>query len=57
MKSADHFKDQTYFLSTVPQSSLLNTLFPIGHMTKREVKEIAIENGLHRIAKKKEVGA
>ncbi|XP_019855017.1 PREDICTED: uncharacterized protein LOC100637194 isoform X1 [Amphimedon queenslandica] len=54
MKSADHFKDQTYFLSTVSQSSLLNTLFPIGHLTKKEVKEIAIENGLHRIAKKKE---
>lgn len=54
MQSRDTFKDQTFFLSQVPQSSLRRCMFPIGSMNKYEVKEIADKINLHKIARKKE---
>jgi len=54
LKSADLVKDQTYFLSQVPQSALARTLFPVGGLTKDTVKRIASENGLDDVAKRKE---
>ena len=47
-------KDQTYFLSQVPQSALAKTLFPVGGLTKDTVKRIASENGLDDVARRKE---
>ena len=47
-------KDQTYFLSQVPQSSLAKTIFPVGGLTKNTVKRIASENGLDDVARRKE---
>jgi tRNA-uridine 2-sulfurtransferase len=43
---ADRAKDQTYFLFGLTQEQLARTLFPLGHMTKPEVREIAREHGL-----------
>lgn len=54
LKAEDTFKDQTFFLSQVPQSALRRCMFPVGSMNKHEVKEIADKIGLDKIARKKE---
>lgn len=56
LQAADSFKDQTFFLSQVPQDALRRTLFPLGGLTKEFVKKIAAENRLHHVLQKKEVG-
>src|SRR5215471_4546138 len=45
-RGIDASKDQTYFLFGLTQPQLARTLFPIGGMNKREVREIARELGL-----------
>lgn len=44
-------KDQSYFLYGALQQELAETLFPVGHMTKDEVREIAREHGIVTAAK------
>ena len=39
-RPADHSKDQTYFLFGLTQEQLSRTLFPLGDMTKPEVREL-----------------
>lgn len=41
LAGADNHKDQTYFLWQVPQKRLQKTLFPIGHLKKNQVREVA----------------
>jgi tRNA-specific 2-thiouridylase len=45
-RPADRSKDQTYFLFGLTQEQLSRTLFPLGEMTKPEVRELAREHGL-----------
>ncbi len=45
-KAADLKKDQTYFLYRLTQDQLAHTLFPLGNMTKEEVRILAKERGL-----------
>jgi tRNA-specific 2-thiouridylase len=45
-RPADHSKDQTYFLFGLTQDQLRRTLFPLGDMTKPEVRELARKHGL-----------
>jgi tRNA-specific 2-thiouridylase len=45
-RPADLAKDQTYFLFGLTQAQLAHTLFPLGRMTKPEVREIARRHGL-----------
>ena len=45
-KAADPTKDQTYFLWQLTQHQLAHTMFPLGGMTKAEVRAIAEQNGL-----------
>jgi tRNA-specific 2-thiouridylase len=45
-RPADHSKDQTYFLFGLTQEQLSRTLFPLGGMTKPEVRERARLHGL-----------
>ncbi len=45
-RPADHSKDQTYFLFGLTQEQLSRTLFPLGDMTKPEVRESARQHGL-----------
>jgi tRNA-specific 2-thiouridylase len=42
----DRAKDQTYFLFGLTQEQLAHTLFPLGRLTKPEVRRIAREHGL-----------
>ncbi len=42
----DRAKDQTYFLFGLTQEQLSRTLFPLGGMTKAEVREVARRHGL-----------
>ena len=42
----DYAKDQTYFLFGLTQEQLSRTLFPLGNMTKPEVREFARQAGL-----------
>lgn len=44
-KAADTAKDQTYFLACLNQEQLSHTLFPLGTLTKEQVREIAREQG------------
>jgi tRNA-uridine 2-sulfurtransferase len=41
LRAVDTSKDQTYFLFGLTQSQLARTLFPLGGMTKPEVRELA----------------
>ncbi len=53
LTSADSWKDQTYFLFTIPETLVPHLKFPIGHLNKTEVRKIAEEKGL-TVAKKKD---
>ncbi|CAM6115891.1 unnamed protein product [Calypogeia fissa] len=44
--SADEAKDQTYFLSQLSQAQLSGLMFPLGELTKVEVREVAAAMGL-----------
>ena len=44
-RAADRAKDQTYFLACLDQEQLAHILFPLGGLTKTEVRTIAEENG------------
>jgi tRNA-specific 2-thiouridylase len=54
--AADTAKDQTYFLYRVTEDALKKTLFPLGKMTKPEVRQKAEEFGLATAAKKDSQG-
>jgi tRNA-specific 2-thiouridylase len=56
LRGADPNKDQTYFLYMVGKEQLARTLFPIGHLTKPEVRRIAEEAGLATAKKKDSTG-
>ncbi len=43
LKWIDHNKDQSYFLSGLNQEQLASSLFPLGELTKDEVRKIAQE--------------
>lgn len=47
----DEEKDQTYFLYRMPEASLKKTLFPLGHLTKPQVRAKAAELGLPTASK------
>ncbi len=52
----DGNKDQSYFLCQLSQDQLAKTLFPIGELTKPEVRQIAAENNLVTADKKDSQG-
>lgn len=52
----DSNKDQSYFLCQLNQYQLSKTLFPIGNLTKPEVRQIASEIGLVTANKKDSQG-
>ena len=52
----DKTKDQSYFLSELSQNDLQHTLFPIGNLTKTEVRKIAKKNNFPNWNKKSTSG-
>jgi tRNA-specific 2-thiouridylase len=55
-QAVDQKKDQTYFLYRIAEEALSKTLFPLGKMTKPEVRKKAKEFGLITAEKKDSVG-
>ena len=56
LKAEDGTKDQSYFLYRLNQAQLAKTLFPVGHLYKRDVRRIAAEAGLPNHARKDSTG-
>ncbi|MEL6917292.1 MAG: tRNA 2-thiouridine(34) synthase MnmA, partial [Bacteroidota bacterium] len=56
MAGVDGNKDQSYFLCQLSQDQLSKTLFPIGELTKPEVRSIAADNDLITADKKDSQG-
>ncbi len=56
ISGADANKDQSYFLCQLTQEQLAKALFPIGHLQKAEVRQIAKEQGLVTAEKKDSQG-
>ena len=56
LRGADRDKDQSYFLHQLGQAQLASTVFPIGHLPKAQVRQIAREAGLATHAKKDSTG-
>ena len=55
-RAFDHNKDQTYFLCQLGQKELADVMFPIGHLSKDEVRQIAVKNNLATARKKDSTG-
>ena len=56
LKGVDDNKDQSYFLCQLSQAQLAKSLFPIGALTKPQVREIAMELDLVTAEKKDSQG-
>ncbi|KDR73743.1 hypothetical protein GALMADRAFT_72401 [Galerina marginata CBS 339.88] len=56
LRPTDKQKDQTYFLSAISEPGLRRALFPIGHLTKPQVRELAKQKGLATAERPDSVG-
>lgn len=56
MKGLDANKDQSYFLHAVKPDALKQVMFPIGHLQKSEVRELAKKFDLPTAQKKESMG-
>lgn len=52
LRAVDEQKDQSYYLFGLTQEQLKRTLFPLGDLRKVQVRKLATELGLLRVAKK-----
>lgn len=52
--AVDTHKDQTYFLWMLTEENLRRTLFPLGGLTKAEVRQIAFDHGFEALSRKEE---
>jgi len=52
--SKDTNKDQSYFLFSITQAELRDTLFPVGHLKKPQVRDYLVEEGVPVMAEKAE---
>ncbi len=55
-KAKDQAKDQTYFLYRVESTALRQTVFPLGGMTKQQVRQYAKDKALWTAVKKESMG-
>ncbi len=53
-KGADDTKDQSYFLWNLSQENLKRTIFPLGNLTKEQVRKIAFDKGFVKLSQKRE---
>lgn len=56
LRGVDRGKDQTYFLHQLGQQQLARTLFPIGHLPKSQVRQLAADAQLPTARKKDSTG-
>lgn len=56
LEGIDDKKNQSYFLAMMRQEQLARAQFPIGHLRKAEVRQIAADRGLPNAAKKDSQG-
>ena len=56
LRGIDNNKDQTYFLSQLTEKQLSTVLFPVGDLTKKEVRDIAHKYDLATKDKKDSTG-
>lgn len=56
LRGVDANKDQTYFLNQLSEDVLQKVIFPLGHLQKKEVREIAEKNQLATAHKKDSTG-
>ncbi len=56
LRGVDSNKDQTYFLNQLSSDTLKKVMFPLGHLPKSKVREIAKEHGLATATKKDSTG-
>jgi len=56
LKGRDNNKDQSYFLYRLNQRALNHSLFPLGELSKPQVRAIAERRGLPNFAKKDSTG-
>lgn len=56
LKAEDGTKDQSYFLYRLNQAQLSKTMFPLGALYKRDVRDIARKHGLPNHDKKDSTG-
>ncbi len=56
LRGVDPGKDQSYFLHRLSQAQLSRAMFPVGHLHKRTVREIAARIGLPNAGKKDSTG-
>lgn len=56
LKGKDTAKDQSYFLYKLSSAQLENVLFPLGNLTKPEVRQIALKHNLKVSLKKDSTG-
>ena len=56
LRGVDNNKDQSYFLYTLSEAQIKQSLFPVGELEKPKVREIAQQLGLATAAKKDSTG-
>lgn len=52
LRAVDRSKDQSYVLHVLNQEKLKHALFPVGHYTKPEIRQIAEKHGLPTASRK-----
>lgn len=56
LRARDATKDQTYYLSSIPENGLARALFPLGELQKTQVRELAAKWGLPTAIKEESMG-
>ncbi len=56
LKAHDHTKDQSYFLHALNQTQLSQSLFPLGNLTKKECRQLALQLKFNNHNKKDSTG-
>jgi len=56
LRPRDVAKDQTYYLSSIPEQSLARALFPLGDLKKAQVRELATKWNLPTAAREESMG-
>lgn len=56
LRARDATKDQTYYLSSIPENGLSRALFPLGELQKTQVRRLAAKSGLPTAIKEESMG-